>query len=132
MAIQPPGMPGRGKFPPDLVVMIRGPANEFPATVVDLTTSVIEVKSKFRLPPNERVGVTISTKPIRITGVSIPGEVRRIREEPGFVYSARIDFSHSGDSEKRLRTFLWEMTQPPPKKPPPAKPGGPSPFGGRR
>lgn len=116
MAIPTPGPPGRRGFPPDLVVMIRGPANEFPATVVDLTASVIEIQTKFRLPPNERVGVTISTKPIRITGVSLSGEVRRIREEPGVGYSARIDFAHSGDSEKRLRAFLWELMQPP-KKP---------------
>jgi hypothetical protein len=97
--------------------MIRGPVIEAPATLVDLTALSIEVLTKFRLPPNERVGVTVSTQPIRITGVSISGEVRRIREEPGGGYRARIDFSHSGDSEKRLRSFLWDMNQAPPKKP---------------
>jgi len=97
--------------------MIRGPVTEAPATIVDLTALSLEVQTKFRLPPNERVGVTISTKPIRITGVSVSGEVRRIREEPGGGYFVRIDFAHSGDSEKRLRSFLWEMDQPPPKKP---------------
>ena len=112
-----PATPGRKKFPADVTVMVRGPVTEAPATLVDLTPLSIEVQSKFRLPLNERVGVTISTKPIRITGVSISGEVRRLREEPGGGYYVRIDFSHSGDSEKRLQSFLWEMEQPPPRKP---------------
>ena len=100
-----------GKLPVPVSATIRGPAGEFPASVVDVSPLGIDLTSERRLALNERIGLMLRCDAVRGPGVSISGDVRTCREEPGPVYFVRVDFEHTGDSEKRLQTFLWGLEE---------------------
>lgn len=90
---------------------IRGPLGEFPAAVVDISPLGIDLTSPRHLALNERIGLTLRCDAVRGPGVSISGDVRTCREEPGPAFFIRVEFDHSGDSEKRLQTFLWGLEE---------------------
>lgn len=91
--------------------MVRGPLGEFPASVIDVSPLGIELNSTRHLKESERVGLTLRCDAVRGPGVSISGDVRVCREEPGPSYYVRIDFEVAGESEKKLQTFLWGLEE---------------------
>jgi hypothetical protein len=105
-----PAVPS-GRLPVPVSASVRGPIGEFPATVVDVSPLSIDLKSSRRLTVNDRVGLTLRCDAVRGPGVSLSGDVRGCREEPGPAYFVRVEFEHAGDSEKKLQTFLWDMEE---------------------
>ncbi|HTF56714.1 MAG TPA: PilZ domain-containing protein [Planctomycetota bacterium] len=100
-----------GKLSTEVTVSIRGSLNEVAATVMDLTATGMDVFSTGRLPPNERVGMTIRCSAVSGPGVAVSGEVQRIRDKPSGGYFIHIEFVHSGDSERWIQSFLWSLEE---------------------
>jgi hypothetical protein len=101
----------QGKLPVPVIALVRGPTVEFPANVVDVSPLGIELTSKRRLMENDRIGLTLKCDAVRGPGVSVHGDVRTVREEPGPSFFVRVEFEHTGDSEKKLQTFLWGLEE---------------------
>ncbi len=100
------------KLPAETTVLIRGPLYEVEAKVLDMSPLGLDVFSTRRIPPDERVGLTIKSPAVRGPGIVVSGDVRTVREQqPGPSYFAHIDFYHSGDSEKKVQTFLWGLEE---------------------
>jgi hypothetical protein len=100
-----------GKLPVEVNALIRGPLYEVSARVLDLSATSLDVLSNRHVPQDERVGLTLKSAAIRGPGIVVSGDVRTVREEPGGAFFVRIDFSHTGDSEKRLQTLLWGLEE---------------------
>jgi hypothetical protein len=98
-------------LPVPVQATVRGPLGEFPASVIDVSPLGIELQSTRRLAENERVGLTLRCDAVRGPGVSLSGDVRVCREEPGPSFYVRVDFELSGESEKKLQTFLWGLEE---------------------
>lgn len=104
-----PGLNPAGKLPVPVSVLIRGPLGEFPASAIDINPLSMEIQSPRRVTVNERIGLTLKCDAVRGPGVQVSADVRACREDPGPSYNVRVDFQHSGDSEKRLQKFLWDL-----------------------
>ncbi|HZN62740.1 MAG TPA: PilZ domain-containing protein [Planctomycetota bacterium] len=106
-----PGSTPPSKLPVPVTAFLRGPLGEVSASVIDVNPFGAELHSKTRLAPNERVGLTLRCPAVRGPALAISGEIRTCREEPGPMYFLQVDFTHTGDSEKRLQTFLWGLEE---------------------
>jgi len=106
-----PGSRNPGKFSTEVTVLIRGSLAEIPAEVMDLTPTGLDAFASGRLSMNERVGLTIRCAVVPGPGITISGEIQRIREKPSGGYFIHVEFVNSGDSEKRIQSFLWSLEE---------------------
>jgi len=111
MALMPRPEGGPGKLPVPVTALVRASLGEFSAVVLDCSPLGIELLSPRRLADNERVGMTLKCAAVLGPGVSIHGDVQTCREDAASQYFIRIVFEPSGDAEKRLQSFLWEMEE---------------------
>jgi hypothetical protein len=98
-----------GKLPVPVTVVIRGPQGEFPAAAIDINPLAMEIQSPRRVTVNERIGLTLKSTAVQGPGVQVSADVRECREEPGPSYNVKAEFQHTGDTEKRLQKFLWDL-----------------------
>jgi hypothetical protein len=99
------------KLPVEVTALIRGPLYEVSAKVLDMSATSLDVLSTRRVPQDERVGLTLKSVAIRGPGIVVSGDVRTVREETGGAFFVRIDFAHTGDSEKKVQTLLWGLEE---------------------
>jgi len=100
-----------GKLPVEVTALIRGPLYEVTAKVLDMSATGLDAHSTRRVPPDERVGLTLTSAAVRGPGIVVSGDVRTVREQPGAGFFVRIDFAHTGDSEKKVQSFLWGLEE---------------------
>jgi hypothetical protein len=106
---KPEGNPG--KLPVPVTALVRSSVAEFSTPVIDCSPLGIELLSPRRLADSERVGLTLKCAAVRGPGVSIHGDVQTCREEAAGQYFVRIVFDPSGEAEKSLQNFLWEVEE---------------------
>jgi hypothetical protein len=99
------------KLPVEVTALIRGPLYEVSAKVLDMSATSLDVLSTRHVPQDERVGLTLKSVAIRGPGIVVSGDVRTVREETGGAFFVRIDFAHTGDSEKKVQTLLWGLEE---------------------
>lgn len=102
---------GPGKLPVPVTAMVRSSVAEFGTVVLDCSPLGIELLSPRRLADNERIGLTVKCTAVRGPGVSIHGDVQACREDTAGQYFIRVVFDPSGEAEKSLQNFLWEVEE---------------------